>query len=122
MNKAQAINEFWNSFGVPAYDENTLNVDSSVKTYITYSVQEGKLDDPIVLNASIWTRNTSWTKLDEIKTNIAHKLYTMNPIKLDDGYLHLTSGTPFAQRFRADEDPDYLRILIVIQAEFFTAY
>ena len=37
MDKYQAINEFWNRFGVMAYDENTVPDDAELP-YITYGV------------------------------------------------------------------------------------
>lgn len=41
MNKAQAIQAFWESFGVPAYEESTVP-DDAVMPYITYSM------DPVI--------------------------------------------------------------------------
>ena len=35
MDKSQALNTFWNSFGIPAYDEYTVPDGTSIP-YITY--------------------------------------------------------------------------------------
>ena len=37
MNKAQALDQFWNGFGIPAWDENTVPEDPAVRgeRYIT---------------------------------------------------------------------------------------
>jgi hypothetical protein len=42
MNKSQALQSFWESFGIPAYNEYTVP-DNAEMPYITYSVIIGKL-------------------------------------------------------------------------------
>ena len=127
MDKWQAIQKFWGSFGLPAYDENSVpeyitdENGNEVKVeppYITYSAQTASFEAPILLTASIWYRSQSWEaiskKADEIALN-SHKL-----IKLDDGYLFITQGSPFAQRMN-DTDETIKRIYINLMCEFFTS-
>lgn len=123
MNKSQALDKFWNSFGIPAYDENTVP-DNSGERYITYSVSTGRIEDVINLTGKIWEKNTtSWKFVEDKASEIAYELATMDPptIAIDNGRLYLTMGTPFSQRL---SDPDSMArgVYINIQAEFLTAY
>ena len=123
MNKSQALDKFWNSFGIPAYDENTIP-DNPGERYITYSVSTGRIEDVINLTGKIWEKNTtSWKFVEDKSSEIAYELATMDPptISIDNGRLYLTMGTPFSQRL---SDPDSMArgVYINIQAEFLTAY
>lgn len=122
MDKAQAIHKLWASFGLTAYDENSVPDDARLP-YITYSVSTASLGDVIPLTASIWYRSTSWkevtAKSEEIAKKIGENGFYIE--KLDSGYVWVTKGVPFAQRFGSDADP-VKRIYINVMAEFLTAY
>lgn len=119
MNKWQAIDAFWNSFEIPAYDE-TAVPDDAVMPYITYSGTTSNFENPITLTASIWYRQTSWRDISLKADEIAQYLgYTYRAIKLDDGYMVLTQGATFAQRMR-DEDDAVRRIYLMVDVEFCT--
>ena len=123
MDKAQAIHSFWNSFDIPAYDENTVP-DNATYPYITYSVATDSLGKLVILNASIWDRSTSWASITQKSEAIAKALgeYGYYKIKLDQGYVWFVKGTPFAQRMRDPIDEQIKRIYLNVQAEFLTAY
>lgn len=121
MDKVQALHAFWNSFGIPAYDENSVP-QTAVMPYITYTVATDSLGNAIPLSGNIWYRERTWKnitqKADEIARAVSeHGYYSA---KLDNGYMWLTGGSPFAQRM-TDTDP-VKRIYINIMAEFLTAY
>ena len=119
MDKWQAIDAFWNSFGLPAYDENTIP-DNASMPYITYVADVSSFEQPITLIGSIWYRNTSWATVSHKADDIAQYIGTSyKAIKLNDGYMVLTKGTPFAQRM-ADEDDSVRRMYIMIDVEFYT--
>ena len=90
MNKAQTINSFWNSFGIPAYDMYTVPNDAQMP-YITYEYVEDNFD------------NTGNGKI----------------LKTDEGYIYIARGTPFMQRL-TDTDDSVRRIYINIQVEYMT--
>lgn len=123
MDKAQAINQFWNDFELPAYDENSVPDDAKFP-YITYSVTTDSLDRTVYLYGSLWYRDTSWTHISRKLDEISRALYISKPyvIKLDNGYLWLAEGSPFAQRMNDPSDDMIKRININLQAEFLTAY
>lgn len=123
MDKAQAIQHFWEQFNLPAYDENTVD-DSAVMPYITYGVSTGSIEDVINLSASVWYRSSSWTAITKKVDEIAKAIAEMNPpsIKIDGGRLYLVKGSPFAQRMDDPSDDSVRRIYLNLQAEFLTNY
>jgi hypothetical protein len=125
MDKAQAIQKFWEQFDVPAYDESTVPTASDKPTYpyITYSVKTDSIGNPIVLTASVWDYSTSWKRVEQIAQAVAKALgmYGFYKAKIDDGYMWLTKGVPFAQRMSDDND-SIRRIYINLMCEFLTAY
>lgn len=122
MDKAQAIDYFWNSFGIPAYDENTVPQNAPMPR-ITYSVATGSLEDVINLNASLWYRSSSWKEISlkakEIEMRLG--LHGGEILDLDDGKLWLVKGVPFYQRMNNPDD-SIRRIYINVQAEFLAPY
>lgn len=122
MDKAQAINYFWNSFGLPAYDENTVPHNAQMPR-ITYNVATGDLFDVVSLYASIWYRSTSWQAITQKANEIERRLgeHGGEVIDLDDGKLWIVKGSPFMQRM-SDPDDSIRRIYINVMAEFLTAY
>lgn len=124
MRKSQAIQNFWSSFGLKAIDANTVPTgdDKPSFPYITYTVSESAIDEPVSMTASVWYRSSSWTDI-EVKTNqIAERIKKMNAIKIDDGYITIVGGTPFAQRMDDPSDDLVRRMIINVQVEYFTNY
>ena len=124
MNKETALHSFWNSFGVPAYDETTVP-DRKDRTYpyITYNMATDSLGNVVSLHASLWFKSNSWVGITNLKDAIAQRITGENfaTVKFDDGYIYIVGGTPFAQRVD-DEDDTIKRIYINAQAEFLCAY
>lgn len=124
MDKWQAQDQFWNSFGLPAYDENIAFTADTMPAYphITYEAKNGIWDQDLSLSASLWYRSNSWVeisrKADEILAEITHG----KMIKVDNGYLWIKSpdGTPFAQRMGSEGDPSLRRIVLTVTAEALT--
>lgn len=123
MDKFQALYSFWSSFGIPAYDENTVPTGDDLPAfpYITYDAVISNLDHPVAMSASLWYYGTSWTaitaKLAEIEAELGRGGVTL---PINDGAVWIKKGSPFAQRM-SDENDMIRRIYINIEAEFFTA-
>lgn len=117
MNKAQAIHSFWSSFGYPAYDSSTVPEDAGFPR-ITYDVVSDSFGETVLLGASIWDRNMSWVRAEEIAEDIS-ELVGMGGLNVayDNGMLWLKRGAPFAQRM-SDPDDSIRRIVINIEAEY----
>lgn len=121
MTKAAAIYQFWNSFGLTAYEENTVPTDAAFP-YITYQLVTDSFDREIPLTASIWYRSESWTginaKTEEIIQTISRggKIIACN-----GGAIWLKRGQPFAQSMGDESDDLIKRKYLNITAEFVTA-
>ena len=123
MTKGQAIQNFWESFGLVAYDETSVPDDAPFP-YITYSVKTDSLDNLVMVNVSLWYRSYSWKEISEKTEEIARAIVKMNPpsVKIDGGRLYITKGVPFAQRMREESDDTIRRMLLNVNYEFLTEY
>lgn len=125
MDKWQAINTFWNSFDIPAYDAaSVFSGDNSPEPpYITYEAQTGGIGQVLTLTASLWYRSSSWEPVSKKAEQIAEHIGAGYAIKeVDGGYLWIVRGQPFAQRMSDPEDDMIRRIYLITNAEFLTAY
>lgn len=124
MDKWQAIDAFWNSFGIPAYDENTVisGSESPQPPYITYNAIIGSLSQNLSLSASIWYKGYSWKEISQKANEIAEAIgYGYRLEVVNGGYLYIRKGQPFAQRM-SDPDDTIRRVYVILDAEFLTAY
>lgn len=125
MDKWQAQQQFWEGFGLTAYDERTVP-DGAMMPYITYEAIGGDLDAQTTISASLWYRSNSWAgisqKADQIARQIA--LAEKPAIKIDNGFMkvRLPDGMPFAQRMDEPNDKQVRRIVLTVEIEFLTAY
>ena len=128
MTKEQSLYEFWNSFGIQAFEENSVPTGEEAPKfpYITYQVVIDSFDNQVQLTASLWDRDKSGysallensKKAEEISQIIGRggKI-----LKCDNGRIWLKRGTPFSQNMGDDTDNLIKRKYLNITAEFFTA-
>lgn len=118
MTKEQALNNFWNRFNIPAYDENT--VPDEVETpYITYEARFSSIENDVILYGSIWDSTMSWEnislKAEEINQYIglggASEPYT-------GGRIWIKRGNPFSQRMEEPGSEVTRRILLSLIVEY----
>lgn len=122
MTKGQAVQQFWESFGLTAYDETTVPDDAPFP-YITYTIQTDSFENEVMTTASLWYRSYKWAEISEKAEEIAKAIVKMNPpsIKIDGGRLYITKGVPFAQR--VSESDDAIRhIVLNVNLEYLTEY
>lgn len=118
MDKWQALQSFFSSFGLTAYDESSVP-ESAQLPYITYQAAVDSLDSPVVLTGDLYYKSTSWTEISQKADEINDALKNGAVLPLDIGFLWLVRGSPFAQRI--NEDSDTLKhIYIVLMGEFLT--
>jgi len=115
--KWTAIQTLWSSFGLTAYDENTVP-DNAVLPYITYSASVGDLDEAVYLTASIWYRSNSWTEVSQKAEEISNLIGGGMGVGYDGGRLWVTKATPFAQRLADENDRQIRRIVLQTTGEF----
>lgn len=121
MTKAAAIYQFWSSFGLTAYEENTVSDDAKFP-YITYQLVTDSFDREIPLTASIWYRSESWTGINAKTEEISQKISRGGKIiSCDGGAIWLKRGQPFAQNMGDESDDLIKRKYLNITAEFMTA-
>ena len=121
MTKAAALYQFWNSFGLTAYEENSVPVEAAFP-YITYQLVTDSFDREIPLTASLWYRSESWTTINAKTEEISQKISRGGKIvSCDGGAIWLKRGQPFAQNMRDESDDLIKRKYLNITAEFLTA-
>ena len=121
MTKASALYQFWNSFGLTAYEENTVPDDAAFP-YITYQLVTDSFDREIPLTASIWYRSESWAGINAKTDEISQKISRGGKIiPCDGGAIWLKRGQPFAQSMGDESDDLIKRKYLNITAEFMTA-
>lgn len=119
MDKQQALQSFWGSFGLPAYEENTVDKDAEMP-YITYNVITDSYENTVTLNASLWYYSKAWKDIDRMTNAIGDFIGLAGVItKIGGGYLWAKKGTPFAQHV-ADTNDMVRRVRLTIEADFLT--
>ena len=108
MTKAAAIYQFWNSFGLTAYEENSVPTDAAFP-YITYQLFTDSFDREASATASLWYRSESWTAINAKTEEISQKISRGGKIiPCDGGAIWLKRGQPFAQSM-GDESDNLIR-------------
>ena len=121
MTKAAAIYQLWSSFGLTAYEENTVPTDAGFP-YITYQLVTDSFDHETPLTASIWYRSESWTAINTKTEEISQKISRGGKIiPCDGGAIWMKRGQPFAQNMSDESDDLIKRKYLNITAEFMTA-
>ena len=121
MTKAAAIYQFWNSFGLKAYEENTVPDDAAFP-YITYQLVTDSFDREIPVTASLWYRSESWAAINAKTEEISQRISRGGKIiQCDGGAIWLKRGRPFAQNMGDESDNLIKRKYLNITAEFLTA-
>ena len=121
MTKAAAIYQFWNSFGLTSYEENSVPDDAKFP-YITYQLVTDSFDREVPVAASLWYRSESWTPINAKTDEISHRISRGGKIiPCDGGAVWLKRGQPFAQSMGDESDDLIKRKYLNITAEFITA-
>lgn len=122
MTKAAAIYQFWSSFGLTAYEENTVPTDAAFP-YITYQLVTDSFDREVAATASLWYRGESWTAINAKTEEIsAHIGLGGKIIKCDGGRIWIKRGQPFAQNMGDESDDLIKRKYLNLTIEYFTAH
>lgn len=117
MDKWQALDTFWNSFGLTAYDTQTVP-ETAVMPYITYEASIADLDEKISLTANLWYHSKSWRDISRKAKEIEDAIGGGYGITYDDGRLWVTKARVFAQRLADSENPITRRIVLQVEVEY----
>lgn len=121
MTIAAALQSFYSSFGLPAYEENSVPDDATFP-YVTYDVvTDGWGGNQVSLTASLWYKTDSWVainaKSEEIRTALK---FGGKILPCDAGAIWIMTGTPYAQNMVDPSDDTVKRKYINFIAEYFT--
>lgn len=113
--KAKALYNFWSSFGITAYEINTVpkfkDLESHKKLfpYIVYESAFSSFGDKLLIGVDIFYFSTSWQevndKADEINRTIGRGGLT---IPCGGGAIRIERGEPFCQPLN-DETSEYIK-------------
>lgn len=119
MTKAASIYRFWASFGLPAYEENSVPDDAEFP-YLTYQLITDSFGYEVSATASLWYRSESWisinSKTDEISESIGRGILS----DCDGGKIWIKRGRPFAQNLGDESDTLIKRKYLNITIEYMT--
>lgn len=128
MTKAQAFHDFWNSFGVIAYEENSVpkTADGATRPefpYITYQYISDSSFNSANTVASIWGYSTSWEWLNDKADEISQHLGLSGKLLMcDNGALWVRRGSPFAESMGDDSNRFIKRKILNVSIEFLTMF
>ena len=124
MTKAAAIYQFWKSFGLPAYEENSVPTGDNAPAlpYLTYQFATDDFGKEVALTGSLWYRSTSWTQANEKAEEISKAIGRGGKmLPCDGGAIWIKKGTPFAQNMGDESDDKIKRKYLNLVVEYFTA-
>lgn len=125
MDVQQALNTFWNSFGVIAFQENSVPDQNAFEAMqispyprITYGLTLNDFGVPTSLSASVWDRSESWKTASQLNNLIFKRLKDGGvKVNYDDGQIWIKTGTPFSSEM-SDPDDMIKRYVINIETEY----
>ena len=114
----QAQDNFWSSFGVDAYEENSVLVGTAYP-YITYEAYDALWSGDVAVSASIWTRSAEWSEADGLANAILNRLKNGGAtVPYTDGMIWITADAPIAQSMGDPDDNMVKRKLIRVILHF----
>ena len=118
-NKEAALHTFWNSFSIPAYEENTVPDDAELP-YLTYQVSTDSRFQEIPLAVNLYYRSDSWVAINEKANDISEEIQEGVRLDCDGGWIWIKKGSPFVQNMSDSSDDKIKRKYINISAEYCT--
>lgn len=93
---AEALYNFWSSFGLPAFVENAVPDDQELP-YITYRLAFPEWRSQMSIYGTVWVRSTSYAPLANIVNTIDMKLGEGLQLETERGVIFLYKDINFAQ-------------------------
>ena len=118
IDKWQAQQAFWSSFGFKAYNELTVPEDAQLP-YITYQLVDGSLDGNLTASGSLYMRGTTWTKICQTVSDMEKVVDRQIPIV--GGVMKVRKPIAnFAQPLNDPSDTMIRRMVLMVEIEFLT--
>ena len=119
MDRWEALYAFWASFGVPAYESNSVpDLKEIAFPFISYDAVSAAWDSNALCNASVWTRSSSWAAADALADAIEARIFGGCNIPYDGGTIWITPESPFAQSMGDPDDDRIKRKLLSVVYHF----
>lgn len=124
MTKAAALYSFFSSFGIPAYEENSIYSMKNAPAfpYLTYEIQTDSFSEyDAALSFSLWYSSESWVSANAKSAEISAYIGSGGKvIPCDGGYILIQRAHPFAQNMGDDSDDMIKRITHNISVRYYT--
>ncbi len=118
--RKEMLYDFWSSFGLPAYEENSVPEDATYPR-ITYEASEGGFDAVLSLSASIWDRTNRGTAFIDAKADeIEEYIKNMGCPKIKGGRFRAFTDGIYCQTMNDPEDRLLKRNVLTVYFEFMT--
>lgn len=124
MTKIEALNKFFSSFGIPAYEENSVYAMDKPPTfpYLTYEIKTdsfGEFDTNI--SFSLWYRSYLWVAADAKSTEISAAIGKVGKfVDYDGGSVLIMRSSPWAQYMGDDSDDAIKRIVHNLKLRYYS--
>lgn len=127
MTKFEALVSFFSSFGIPAYEENSIfAVDLAPDfPYLTYELAlDNYSGGEVPLTISLWFNEYGWGKLEDKTAEISESIGEGGKlININNGeYVWIKRRAPFAQPGDSPASNTIKRMIINLAVEFLTKY
>lgn len=123
MTKAQALQSFWSSFGLEAYEKFSVPTGDHAPSfpYITYSAVFDSFLTEVALTGKLWYRSTTLKEINAKTQEVSDQVGSLGVfIPCEDGKLWIKRGSPFAQNINMPEDDSIKVKYLNLVGEFFT--
>ena len=119
LDKWSAQKVYWSSFGLPAYQEDTVPDDAKMP-YLTYQPVNGQLGGTLNASAHLYYRGTSWTAIMQEVTQMEKAIDRQ--MFIDGGIMKIRKPlSNFAQPMPESADKKVRRMMLTVEIEFLSA-
>ena len=124
MTKAAALYNFFSQFGLNAWPNVSVPTgdDAPDFPYLTYELSTSADLDKIMVSASLWYRETTWTRANAKAEQISAAIGQAYTLDCDDGGMIIRRATPFSQSMDDPNDNLIKRKLLNFEITFCTPY
>ena len=124
MTKAATLYMFFTQFGLNVWPEISVPTgdDAPDFPYLTYEVTTSADLDKVLVSASLWYRETTWTRINAKADVISSTVGGAYALDCDDGGMIIRRGTPFAQSMDDPNDNLIKRKVLSFEITFCTPY
>lgn len=127
MTKIEALYNFFSSFGIPAYEENSVYAmaDAGNAPSYPYLTCELKTDyfgqSDVTISCSLWYRSMSWTDISAKAEEISAALGRIGKlVDYDGGSILIMRSQPWATYMGDDSDDMVKRIVLNLNLRYYS--